>query len=181
MVERIEWQPRVRPLIGAEDIQSKTAELGERITRDYAGRELVLVGVLKGSFLFMADLCRHIRLPLKCDFLGVSSYGDSTRSTGVIRITSDLKRPVVGEDVLVVEDIVDTGLTVSYLLDNLQTRQPASVRVCSLLSKPARRRVEVPIDYLGFEVEDVFVVGYGLDHKGRYRNLDFVGVCEEIE
>jgi hypoxanthine phosphoribosyltransferase len=127
----------------------------------------------------MADLCRHIRLPLKCDFFGVSSYGEDTRSSGVVRITSDLKRPVEGEDVLVVEDIVDTGLTIRYLIDNLSTRRPRSLKVCTLLDKPARREVQVPIDYVGFTIENLFVVGYGLDYQGRYRNLDFVGVVEE--
>jgi hypoxanthine phosphoribosyltransferase len=181
MPDSSDWHPDVRILITEDEVQAKVRELGKAITRDYAGCELVLVGVLKGSFLFMADLCRHIQLPLKCDFLGVSSYGDSIRSSGVIRITSDLKRSIEGEDVLVVEDIVDTGLTIRYLMDNLGTRLPKSLRTCTLLNKPARRKVEVPLDYVGFDIEDRFVVGYGLDYLGRYRNLDFVGVMDSID
>ena len=142
----------------------------------YRGRDLVVVGVLKGSVIFMADLARQIDLPLNLDFLGVSSYGDETTSSGVVRITSDLSKPVAGKDVLIVEDIVDTGLTMHFLLANLATREPASVRVCTLLHKPARARVEIPLDHVGFEVEDKFVVGYGLDHGGKYRNLPFIGV-----
>jgi hypoxanthine phosphoribosyltransferase len=169
------WAGDIDVLLSEEQIQDKIREMAAAITRDYAGSELVLVGVLKGSFLFMADLCRRIELPLTCDFLGVSSYGDQTKSSGVIRITSDLKRPIEGKRVLVVEDIVDTGLTMQYLLANLGTRRPADIRVCTLLEKPARRIVETHIDYLGFSVPDVFVVGYGLDYKGRYRNLRYIG------
>ncbi|HUT99869.1 MAG TPA: hypoxanthine phosphoribosyltransferase [Myxococcota bacterium] len=170
-----DWSRGTEVLFSEDRIQARIAELGAAITRDYAGRELVLVGVLKGCFLFMADLCRKIDLPLKCDFLGLSSYGDHTKSTGVIRITSDLKRPIEGENVLVVEDIVDSGLTMRYLLSNLHTRKPRDIKVCSLLDKPSRRQVDVKIDYLGFSVPDLFVVGYGLDYKGRYRNLPYVG------
>ncbi len=174
-----DWSRGIEVLFSEDRIRARIAELGAEITRDYAGRELVLVGVLKGCFLFMADLCRQIDLPLKCDFLGLSSYGDHTKSTGVIRITSDLKRPIEGENVLIVEDIVDSGLTMRYLLDNLQTRKPKEVKVCSLLDKPSRRRVETKIDYLGFSVPDAFVVGYGLDYKGRLRNLPYVGHFSE--
>lgn len=166
----------VRELISEQRIQARVAELGARITEDYQGRDLVLVGVLKGCFLFMADLCRCIDLSLSCDFLGVSSYGDGTSSSGVIRITSDLSRPIEGRDVLVVEDIVDTGLTMRYMRESFATRHPASLKLASLLHKPARTQVEVPIDYLGFEIEDVFVVGYGLDHDELYRNLPYIGV-----
>jgi hypoxanthine phosphoribosyltransferase len=162
-------------LISEADLRARVAEMGAQITRDYAGKRLVVVGVLKGSFLFLADLVRSIHLPLKVDFIGISSYQGS-KTTGVVRVTSDLSRPVEGEDVLLVEDIVDTGLTVSYLLDNLATRHPASVKVCALLEKPARSQVKVPIDYRGFEIGDTFVVGYGLDHDGIGRNLPFVGV-----
>ena len=165
-------------LIGAADIQRRVKELGQEIGASFAGGDLVLVGVLKGSFLFLADLCRHIDLPLRCDFLGVSSYGDHTKTSGIIRITSDLSRSISGKDVLLVEDIVDTGLTMRYLLDNLSTRRPRRLQVCSLLDKPARRRVEVPIDFLGFTVPDVFVVGYGLDYDEKYRNLPFIGVLK---
>ena len=169
----------VRELISEQRIRARVAELGARITEDYRDRDLVLVGVLKGCFLFMADLCRCIDLSLSCDFLGVSSYGDRTSSSGVIRITSDLSRPIEGRDVLVVEDIVDTGLTMNYLRENLLTRRPASLRVCSLLHKPARQLVETHIDYLGFTIEDVFVIGYGLDYQYRYRNLRYIGVLEQ--
>ena len=165
----------VEVLLSAERLAARIAELGAAITRDYAGKPLKLVGVLKGSFMFMADLARAIELPLEVDFIGTSSY-QGTTSSGVVRITSDLSRPVGGDHVLLVEDIVDTGLTVKYLLENLATRGPASVRVCSLLHKPSRSRVEVPIDYKGFELPDVFVVGYGLDWDGRLRNLPYIGV-----
>ena len=141
-----------------------------------AGRDLVLLGVLKGSLPFMADLMRQVDLPCAIDFLGLSSYGDKTESSGVVRITSDLSRPVEGKDVLVIEDIVDTGLTMGFLLENLKTRKPASVKICTLLHKPARTKVQVPLDYVGFTIEDKFVVGYGLDFDGKFRNLPFVGV-----
>ncbi len=157
------------------DLRARVKALGEEIARDYAGRPLVVVGVLKGSFIFLADLVRAIDLPIQIDFIGITSYqGAST--TGVVQITSDLTRPIEGKDVLLVEDIVDTGLSMRYLLDNLATRRPASVRVCALLEKPARARVEVPIDYRGFVIGDEFVVGYGLDWDGKLRNLPYVGV-----
>jgi hypoxanthine phosphoribosyltransferase len=171
-------QANVRTLISAEQIGARVRELGAQISQDYEGRRLVLVSVLKGSFLFTADLVRHIDLPLRIEFLGVRSYGEGTSSTGVVQITHDLSKPIEGDDILVVEDIVDTGLTVSHLLQLLRTRMPSSVKVCSLLHKPARSRVEVPIDYLGFTIEDKFVVGYGLDWAERYRNLPFIGVVE---
>jgi hypoxanthine phosphoribosyltransferase len=164
------------PLLTAEVIRARVAELGEVITRDYADKELAIVAVLAGSFVFAADLCRQIDLPLSVDFLGVRSYGDSTSTSGVVRITHDLTRPVEAKHVLLVEDIVDTGLTVRFLMDNLFTRRPASLRLASLLYKPQRARVSVPIDYLGFTIEDVFVVGYGLDYAQRYRNLPYIGV-----
>ncbi|EYF03568.1 hypoxanthine phosphoribosyltransferase [Chondromyces apiculatus] len=168
----------VRTLLSAEDIAARVRELGAEITREYAGRRLVLVCVLKGSFVFTADLLRQIDLPLRVEFLGVRSYGEGTSSTGVVQITQDLTQPIEGDDVLIVEDIVDTGLTISHLLQLLRTRMPSSVKVCSLLHKPARARVEVPIHYLGFTIEDKFVVGYGLDWAERYRNLPFIGVVE---
>ncbi len=173
-------QANVRTLLSAEQIAARTRELGAQITRDYEGRRLVLVCVLKGSFVFTADLARHIDLPLRVEFLGVRSYGEGTSSTGVVQITQDLTRPIEGDDVLIVEDIVDTGLTVSHLLQLLRTRMPSSVKTCALLHKPARSRVEVPIDYLGFTIEDKFVVGYGLDWAERYRNLPFIGVVEAV-
>jgi hypoxanthine phosphoribosyltransferase len=169
----------IEPLISSEEIAARVRAIGARITRDYAGRELVLVCVLKGSYVFCADLARAIDLPLAIEFLGLKSYGDSQTTSGVVQITSDLARPVAGKDLLIVEDIVDTGLTMAYLRKNLATRGPRSVKLCALLHKPSRARVETAIDYLGFEIEDVFVVGYGLDWAERYRNLPFVGAVRE--
>jgi hypoxanthine phosphoribosyltransferase len=174
------WNRPEKPfveLIGADAIQKRVAELGAEIARDYADRAdtLVLLGVLKGSVIFMSDLARYIPLPLTMEFIGIASYGNETSSSGVVKITHDLTRPIEGKHVLVIEDIVDTGLTVHYLMDNLQTRQPASVRLCSLLHKPARTIREVEIDYLGFTVPDEFVVGYGLDVAQQYRNLSYIG------
>ncbi|HLV68940.1 MAG TPA: hypoxanthine phosphoribosyltransferase [Polyangiaceae bacterium] len=166
----------VRPLIPETDLARRVREIGEAITRDYTGRELVVVSVLKGSFVFTADLVRAIDVPLRVEFFGVRSYGHQTESSGEVQITLDLAHPITGEDVLVVEDIVDTGLTLTYLLEQLRARGPRSVRVCALLHKPARSIRPVDIDYLGFTIEDVFVVGYGLDHAERYRNLPYVGV-----
>jgi hypoxanthine phosphoribosyltransferase len=166
---------RVDVLIPEVDLRDRVRALGAEITRDYAGRSLVVVGVLKGSFIFLADLVRAIDLPVAVDFIGISSY-QGTRSSGVVQITSDLSRPIEGKDVLLVEDIVDTGLTMRYLLQNLATRGPASVKVCALLEKPSRAQVKVPIHYRGFVIADEFVVGYGLDWDGRMRNLPFVGV-----
>jgi hypoxanthine phosphoribosyltransferase len=166
-------------LLSANEIAHRVRELGEQITRDYAERSLVLVCVLKGSFVFAADLARSIDLPLRVDFLGVRSYGAGTETSGVVQITQDLSRPIAGEHILFVEDIIDTGLTIAHLMDLFRTRAPASVRVCALLHKPVRARVDVAIDYLGFTVEDRFVVGYGLDCAERYRNLPYIGVLEE--
>jgi hypoxanthine phosphoribosyltransferase len=169
----------IKELIGTERIQARVRELGAQIARDYAGRELVLVGVLKGSFLFLADLARAIPShDLRVEFLGVQSYGDETSSSGVVQITFDLTKPIDGKHVLVVEDIVDTGLTMDYIISNLQTRHPASVKLCALLHKPARMKKACVIDYLGFTIEDLFVIGYGLDYAQRYRNLPFIGVLE---
>ena len=168
----------VRTMLDEAAIAKRVREMGQQITRDYRGKDLVLVPVLKGSYVFAADLARQIDLPLSIDFLGLRSYGDGTESTGVVQITGDLTKPIEGKDVIVVEDIVDTGLTMTYLLDNLQTRRPSSVKLAALLHKPARTRVAVNIDYLGFTIDDVFVVGYGLDHAGLYRNLPYIGVVE---
>lgn len=165
-------------MISAEAIAERVQEMGASIARDLCDGDLTVVGVLKGSFVFMADLVRAIDRPLTCDFLGLSSYGSATESSGVVAITKDLGDPVEGKHVLVIEDIIDTGLTMAYLLENLATRRPASVQIASLLSKPARRRVEVDIDYLGFTIEDRFVVGYGLDFDGRYRNLPYIGTMD---
>lgn len=165
-------------MLSQEQLAARVRELGAEITAAYAGKDVTVVGVLSGSFIFMADLVRHIDLPIRCDFLGLSSYGSATESSGVVAITKDLSGPVEGRHILVVEDIVDTGLTMAYLLKNLATRRPASVRIVSLLSKPARRQVEVTIDFLGFTIEDRFVVGYGLDFDGRYRNVPYLGVLD---
>jgi hypoxanthine phosphoribosyltransferase len=170
--------PEVRSLINAERLAGRVAELAAQITREYAGRSLVLLCVLKGSFVFAADLARAIALPMRIEFLGVRSYGDDTKSSGVVQITQDLTRPVDGDDILLVEDIVDTGLTLSYLREQLRSRNPASIKVAALLHKPARMQREVEIDYLGFTIDDVFVVGYGLDYAQRYRNLPFLGVLD---
>jgi len=165
-------------MLSAETIAARVRELGAAITRDYVDRNVVLVCVLKGSFIFAADLARTIDLPLRIDFLGVRSYGEGTESSGVVQITQDLSRPIAHEDVILVEDIVDTGLTIAHLMDLFRTRQPRTVRVCSLLHKPARAKVDVKVDYLGFTIEDRFVVGYGLDFAERYRNLPYIGVVE---
>ena len=169
---------RIVTMISREDIAKRVQELGAEITRDYRDKPLVLVCVLKGSFVFGADLARAIDLPLRVDFLGVRSYGEGTESSGVVQITQDLSRPIEHEDVIIVEDIVDTGLTIAHLMDLLRTRQPHSVKVASLLHKPARARIQVKVDYLGFTIEDKFVVGYGLDFAERHRNLPFIGVVE---
>jgi len=165
-------------LISKEIIAQRVAELGAQITEEYRGRSLVLLPVLKGSFVFAADLARAIDLPLRVEFLGVQSYGDATQSSGVVRITLDLAKPIDGDDVLIVEDIVDTGLTAQFILDQIRARGPRSVKLCAFLHKPARTVRPVVIDYLGFTVEDVFVVGYGLDAAQRYRNLPDLRVLD---
>jgi hypoxanthine phosphoribosyltransferase len=161
-----------------EALQVRIRELGAQIARDYAGKELVLVCVLKGAVLFFADLIRAIDLPISLDFIGLSSYGEASESSGVVKITSDLSKPIQGKHVLVIEDIVDTGLTMRYLLDNLATRHPASVKICALLHKPARSRTRIDVDYLGFTIPDLFVVGYGLDFGEKLRNVPFIGVMK---
>ena len=167
-----------RPLITAEAIASRVAALGQEVARAIPEGPLTVVGILRGAFVFMADLVRAIPRDLKVDFLGVRSYGDATLSSGIVEITSDLVLPVEGEHVLLVEDIVDTGLTLRYLMNILETRQPRSLHVCALLSKPSRRRVEVPVHFTGFEVPDQFVVGYGLDAAQRHRQLPYIGVVD---
>ena len=168
----------VSTLLSQETIADRVRALGEQIRTDYEGKNMLLVCVLKGSFVFAADLVRAIDAPLSVEFLGCRSYGDGTESSGVVQITYDLTKPIEGKDVVLVEDIVDTGLTMSYLLQNFATRGPRSLKICSLLHKPARSKVKVPIDYLGFTIEDVFVIGYGLDHAEKHRNLPFLGVME---
>ncbi|MEE2779957.1 MAG: hypoxanthine phosphoribosyltransferase [Myxococcota bacterium] len=162
-------------LLDEETLSARVKELGREISEAYAGKDLAVVAVLKGSFVFLADLVRAIGTECTVDFLAVSSYGNAEKSSGVVQITSDLTSPVEGRDVLLVEDIVDTGLTMQYLLENLGTRRPRSIQVATLLHKPARARVEVPIHYKGFTIEDQFVIGYGLDYKQKYRGLPFIG------
>ncbi|MGH2573159.1 MAG: hypoxanthine phosphoribosyltransferase [Actinomycetota bacterium] len=162
-------------LLTHEQIQAKVAEIGERITHDYVGRDLLLVGVLKGAFVFMADLSRHIGLPMEFDFMAVSSYGAATQTSGVVRILKDLDHEIQGRNVLLVEDIVDSGLTLTYLLKNLRTRKPVSLEVCALMKKTGVQQVPLDIKYQAFEIPSVFVVGYGLDYGERFRNLPFVG------
>ncbi|MEY4577906.1 MAG: hypothetical protein RL701_2609 [Pseudomonadota bacterium] len=171
--------PVPEQLLSAEAIAVRVRELGARITQDYAGEEIAIVPVLAGSFVFAADLVRAIDLPMSVDFFGVRSYGDETTTSGVVRITHDLSRPIADKHVLLVEDIVDTGLTIRFLMDTLRGRGPRSLRLASLLHKPARSRVTVAIDYLGFTIPDVYVVGYGLDAAQRYRNLPYLGVVQE--
>ena len=161
-------------MIDPDRLSARVAELGTTISADYRGSDLVLVGVLRGAVVFMADLLRAISIPCEIDFMAVSSYGSSTDSSGVVRILKDLDDPITGRDVLIVEGIVDSGLTLSYLMKNLRARGPASLEVCSLLTKPGRRRAEVPVRYTGFEIPDEFVIGYGLDHAQKYRNLDYI-------
>ena len=168
-------------LISQGRLQTAVRRLGREITRRYRDRDLVLIGVLKGSFVFMADLARRIRLPLTCDFLRVSSYGSGTVSTGQVRFEFDTTQPITGKHVLLVEDIVDTGRTLRTLIGILRPRRPRSVRICALLHKPARTVVRVPIEFLGFSIPNEFVVGYGLDYAGRYRNLPYIGILRPGE
>jgi hypoxanthine phosphoribosyltransferase len=172
-------QPEVgEVLVDAEALQRRVVELGEEISRDYAGRSLLLVGVLKGAVFFLSDLMRCIDIPVELDFMAVASYGSATDSSGVVRILKDLDVVIEGRHVLIVEDIVDSGLTLQYLLRNLGSRDPASLEVCALLTKPERRKVDLPTRYVGFEIPDRFVIGYGLDYAERHRNLPFVAALE---
>jgi hypoxanthine phosphoribosyltransferase len=161
-------------LVQADDLQHRVRELGVEISRDYESRNLVLVGVLKGAVFFLSDLMRHIEIPCEVDFMAVASYGSATVSSGVVRILKDLDSAIEGRDVLIVEDIVDSGLTLQYLLRSLGARNPATLEVCALLTKPERRKVELPTRYVGFEIPNRFAIGYGLDHEERYRNLPYV-------
>jgi hypoxanthine phosphoribosyltransferase len=169
----------LKPLIDADTIAERVAELGRAITDDFSGKDVVIVPVLNGSYVFAADLARQIDLDVAVDFLGVRSYGDEKESSGVVQITTDLSRSIEGKHVILVEDIVDTGLTVSYLHEILATRQPASLKIASLLHKPSRTRIPVDIDYLGFTIEDVFIVGYGLDYAQKFRNLPYLAVVTD--
>lgn len=165
-------------LISQEELEAKVKELGERISSDYAGKELLIVGILKGAVIFCADLVRHISIPVTMEFMAVSSYGDATQSSGAVMILKDLEINIADKHVLIVEDIVDTGLTLNYLLENLKARHPLSVKVCTLLDKPERRKVDIPVDYKGFVIPDAFVVGYGLDYGEKYRHLPYVCVLK---
>ncbi|MDR3560001.1 MAG: hypoxanthine phosphoribosyltransferase [Negativicutes bacterium] len=165
-------------LLDQEILAGRIKELGARISADYAGKRILMIGILRGAVIFMADLARAIDVPVAIDFMAVSSYGASSKSSGVVRILKDLDENVEGRHLLIVEDIIDTGLTLNYLLENLRSRKPASLKICTLLNKPSRRKAEVPIDYNGFDIPDYFVVGYGLDYDGNYRNLPFIGVLK---
>jgi len=173
------FQPQLKILISRDEIAKAVARLASEIRSDYQGKQPLLIGVLKGSFMFMADLIRHLDLPLEIDFIRLSSYGAARESSGKVRVVQGVKTPVKGRDVLVIEDIVDTGITISFLLDYLKKKQPASLKLCALTDKPSRRRVPVPIDYRGFTVPNKFIVGYGLDLNQRFRNLPYICVLED--
>jgi len=166
-------------LISPEEIQKRIAELGTEISNDYHDKELIVVCILKGAFLFMSDLCRNIKVPQKMDFMAVSSYGDSTRSSGIVKIDKDLSESIEGKEVLIVEDIIDSGLTLSYLVKILSDRKPAGIKICVLCNKPSNQQQFVKVDYCGFKLEDEFVVGYGLDFKGYLRNLPYIGIVKD--
>ena len=170
-----------RVLIPEDKVDERIAQLGEQISQDYAGRQVHLIGILKGSIFFICELAKRITVPVTMDFMSVSSYGAGTKSSGVVKLSKDLDDPINGKDVLVVEDIIDSGRTLSYLLKNLSSRQPASIRLCTLLDKPERREVDVEVDYQGFRIPDEFVIGYGLDYDQRYRNLPYIGVLSLTE
>ena len=165
-------------LIAEEALQARIVELAAKVSADYVGREPLVIGVLKGAVFFIADLLRHLTVPCELDFMAVSSYGSSTHSSGVVRILKDLDIPIAGRHVLVVEDVIDSGLTLSYLMKNLASRQPASLEICTLLTKPGHKRLNIPIRYIGFDLPDAFVIGYGLDYAERYRNLPYIAVLE---
>ena len=165
-------------LVTEEALQARVRELAAEVSADYEGREMLVIGVLKGAVFFIADLLRHLTVPCELDFMAVSSYGSSTHSSGVVRILKDLDIPIAGRHVLVVEDVIDSGLTLSYLLKNLASREPASLEICTLLTKPGHKRLNIPIRYVGFDLPDAFVIGYGLDYSERWRNLPYIAVLE---
>jgi len=165
-------------LVAADALQARVRELAAEVSADYQGREPLVIGVLKGAVFFIADLLRLMTVPVELDFMAVSSYGSSTHSSGVVRILKDLDIPIAGRHVLVVEDVIDSGLTLSYLLKNLASREPASLEICTLLTKPGHKRLNIPIRYVGFELPDAFVIGYGLDYSERWRNLPYIAVLE---
>ncbi len=172
---------KIRIFLPEQEVNARIAELAERISEDYAGKEVHLICVLKGSIFFMCELAKRITVPVTMDFMSVSSYGNDTKSSGVVRIVKDLDEPLEGKHALVIEDIVDSGRTLSYLLEILKKRNPASLRLCTLLDKPDRRVTDVETDYTGFNIPDEFVVGYGLDYAQKYRNLPFIGIVEFTE
>lgn len=167
-----------RVLLSEAEIVAKVKELGDKLTEEYRGKELLVVGILKGSNVFMSDLIRQINIPLKIDFMMVSSYGNATESTGVVKIIKDIEQSISGKHLLIVEDIIDSGLTLKYLTEMLETRKPASIKLCTLLDKPARRKENVDVDYVGFEMPDEFLIGYGIDYAEYYRNLPYIGVLK---
>ena len=169
---------RIRVLLSEEKVNEKIAEMGKRISEDYAGKSVHLICILKGSVFFTCELAKRITVPVSMDFMSVSSYGDGTKSSGVVRIAKDLDETLEGKDVIVIEDIIDSGRTLSYLMEILSKRNPASLRLCTLLDKPDRRVTRVKVDYVGFEIPEEFVVGYGLDYAQKYRNLPYIGVVE---
>ena len=171
----------IRVLVPEEEVDARIRELGEKISKDYEGKQIHLICVLKGGVFFMCELAKRITVPVSMDFMCVGSYGDGTKSSGVVRIAKDLDESVEGKDVLIVEDIIDSGNTLYYLMDVLQRRKPASLRLCTLLDKPDRRVKDVKVDYTGFDIPDEFVVGYGLDYAQKYRNLPYIGVVEGVE
>jgi hypoxanthine phosphoribosyltransferase len=171
----------IEVLLTEEQIQAKVSEIGEQIARDYRNKELLLIGILKGAVIFTADLARKLELPVIMDFMAVSSYGSATKSSGAVQIIKDVEISVEDKHVLLIEDIVDTGLTLNYLLENLKARGPASVKICALLDKPEARTVEVPIHYKGFEIPNEYVVGYGLDCNQKFRNLPYIGILKNLE
>ena len=171
----------IRELVSEQDVDRRIAELGKEISEDYAGKEVHLICILKGGAPFMCELSKRITVPVSMDFMSVSSYGNATESSGIVRIAKDLDESIEGKDVLIVEDIIDSGRTLYYLMDILHKRNPSSIRLCTLLDKPERRVKDVKVDYVGFHIPDEFVVGYGLDYAQKYRNLPFIGVVEGIE
>lgn len=171
----------IRVMISEEDVDAKIAELGRQISEDYAGKQVHLICILKGSVFFMCELAKRITVPVSMDFMSVSSYGDGTKSSGIVKIAKDLDETLEGKDVIVIEDIIDSGRTLYYLLEVLQKRQPKSLKLCTLLDKPDRRVKDVKVDYVGFAIPDEFVVGYGLDYAQKYRNLPYIGIVEGVE
>lgn len=168
-------QPTIKTLFTREEIAKRVAELGAAISRDYAGKEITAIGILKGSFIFLADLVRELKVPIACEFISVSSYGSATKSSGEVKLNLDIADPLAGKHILLVEDIMDSGLTLQFLMDLLRVRHPASLKVCALLDKPQARKSSVKPDYSGFRIGDEFVIGYGLDHAQKYRELPYIG------